>query len=157
MIQASVICLAMVALFEAGGESIIEQKAVIHATVNRTIARQGELTRTNVCKEVWKPHQYKWTAGRKFYDKPAGLDYLTQNKQFLQAYRIVPSSRETWEKMLELAQEEYHDHRNDHKKRDTVNGATYFHSSKSRQLWTRDLVFVKKVDIFKFYADRQEG
>jgi spore germination cell wall hydrolase CwlJ-like protein len=151
MIKASIICLAMVSLFEAGGESVKEQKAVIHTTLNRTLERQGQITVNNVCDEVWKPNQYKWTKNRKLYKKPATLGYLN-SKQFLTSYKIPASSHKKWNESLALAIQEYRVHRNNV---DVVAGATYFHSSENYQDWTANLVFVKEVGPFKFYKDKK--
>lgn len=56
----AVTCVALNVYHEARGEPLAGQYAVALVTLNRaTISREG------VCREVYRPHQFSWTRGRR--------------------------------------------------------------------------------------------
>ena len=59
MLEAWVLCLALNVHFEAAGEPIDGQFMVAMSTWNRAGGKKE-----NICREVYRPNQYSWTAKR---------------------------------------------------------------------------------------------
>ena len=85
-----ILCLARNIFFEARGEGSYGRLAVGAVTLNR-VEKSGQ----SVCYEVYKPHQFTWTKE---------LSEWTQVNKIEKEY-------ETWQEILDLATDLYHDPR----------------------------------------------
>ena len=99
MLKVALICLALNVYHEARGEPELGQIAVAHVTQNR-VRDKG----TNICTEVFRPHQFSWTLRH--------------------SYRVPYKNDESWKQALRIAQTF-----NSHK--DPTNGSLYFSSEAS--------------------------
>lgn len=122
-LSSALICLALNVYFEARGEPEAGKYAVAHVTLNRV--RQK---RSSVCKEVFRPRQFSWTAH----------------------YRLPPKNDAAWKNALMIASRSQ-------STTDPTRGSTYFFNPKySRH--TRSIVsgrvLKKRIGDHVFYAER---
>lgn len=109
MIEAALMCLAMNVFYEARGEPVEGQKAVALVTINR-----AEKKASNICKVVYAPKQFSWTAHG----------------------RGVPHSRNpAWQKAKKIAAKVMGRHVHD-----ITWGATHFHAVSVSPKWRYRMV-----------------
>lgn len=118
-------CLALNAYHEARGEAFVGMVAV-----GQVALRRAGLDPRHVCREIYRPGQFSWTAQR-----PRGAP--------------LPSG-EAWQWSLAAADTalawaergEGPDH---------SQGATYYHATSVKPYWTRGLELVASIDKHRFY------
>lgn len=103
MVEAALLCLALNVYFEARGEPFLGQYAVAQVTLNR-----AEHDPRKVCRAVYAPGQFSWTAQR-----PA-----------------MPTDAESWRTAKRIAQLALRGELADY-----TDGATHFHAPQARPNW----------------------
>lgn len=86
IITSTLLCLSLAVYFEARGEPILGQQAVIQVVLNR-----AERNKTTPCIEVFKPKQFSWTSTHWKIPKSTNKEW----QQSLQAVKQTLTKRQT--------------------------------------------------------------
>jgi N-acetylmuramoyl-L-alanine amidase len=142
MLSSAIICLALNIYFEARGEPLVARAAVAYVTTNR-LEEKG-LDTSKLCQIVYKKGVFSWTKHIEKYNESDSNPYTIQ---FMQKYKI--RERKEWSESLQLAQDVL-----DKKINNPIQDATIFHDLTVNPKWTKELTFIKKINIFKFYKPK---
>ena len=115
----AVLCLALNIYYEARGELTAGQEAVALVTMNR-----ADWEPRNICKEVYRPGQFSWTA--------------RGNEK--------PQEREAWRNAQRIATSVVNGEVNDF-----TDGATFFHVKGAAPGWRRKARYVMTLGNHHFY------
>lgn len=127
-LNAALLCLALNAYYEARGEPIEGQIAVGQVAIRRA---GGDLSR--VCREIYRPHQFSWTATR-----PRGSALPHRADPAWVRARHAARVAALWA----MGAPGLHDY---------SAGATHYHADHVRPYWARRLDRVASVGAHHFY------
>lgn len=135
IVSTALLCLALNIYAEARGESPRGQYAVAFVTLNRAGHDKDQ-----VCKEVFRKHQFSWTAGVK----------KTQSGWFV-PNSLRPKEADAWRESRRVA-------------RFTLSGdipnftrgATHYHATYVHPQWASKMKFVKAIGKHRFYRKREK-
>lgn len=116
-------CLIDNIYYEAQGEEPIGQIAIAYVTLNRAI----EANTHNICKVVYKKHQFAWTRNKK--------------------RKLIPKEELTWLRWVAKMAIRTH------ASLDITEGSTYFVTCDSRYVWMQGLEKVKQIGSHCFYRE----
>jgi spore germination cell wall hydrolase CwlJ-like protein len=128
VLNAALLCLALNAYYESRGEPLDGQIAV-----SQVVLRRAGMDPARVCREVYKPAQFSWTASRpRGSELPARTDPAWRRAQYAARIALLWASGASTP--------------------DYSNGATHYHADHVRPYWSRGKDVVAEVGRHRFYA-----
>lgn len=138
ILESALLCLALNVFHESRGEPIAVQQAVAQVTMNR--AKQDQ---NNVCKEVFRSHQFSWA------NKISKTDRKDVHK--VVAQRIKKPNGQEWQRSLKIAEQAIQG--NFYAK---FKGATHFYNIKTdNPVWKHRLIHVARAGPFMLMKIRE--